>query len=74
MVDESTSAINTFRCGDIVSLRSGGVHMTVSDTMGNSVMCQWYNAIRGTVEKETFFFPMLRPGASAPQSPLGVNR
>jgi uncharacterized protein YodC (DUF2158 family) len=66
--------MNNFRCGDIVSLRSGGVHMTVADTSGNSVTCQWYNALSGKVEKETFFYPMLRPGATAPQNPDGVVR
>jgi uncharacterized protein YodC (DUF2158 family) len=66
--------MNNFRSGDIVSLRSGSVHMTVSDTNGNSVVCQWYNAVTGKVEKETFFYTMLRPGASAPANPEGVVR
>jgi uncharacterized protein YodC (DUF2158 family) len=66
--------MNNFKSGDIVSLRSGGVHMTVSDTSGNSVICQWYNPISGKIEKETFFYPMLRPGASAPMNPEGVVR
>jgi uncharacterized protein YodC (DUF2158 family) len=66
--------MNNFRSGDIVSLRSGGVHMTVATIAENSVTCQWYNAISGKVEKETFFYQMLRPGATAPQNPEGVVR
>lgn len=66
--------MNNFKSGDIVSLRSGGVNMTVSDTSGNSVICQWFNPLSGKVEKETFFWPMLRGGTTAPMNPEGVTR
>jgi len=74
MSEYGASSTNNFHCGDIVSLRSGGVHMTVADTSGNSVTCQWFNPLSGKVEKETFFFPMLRGGTTAPQNPAGVTR
>jgi uncharacterized protein YodC (DUF2158 family) len=66
--------MSDFQSGDIVSLRSGGVLMTVADTSGNSVTCQYYNPISGRIEKETFFKFQLRTGATAPQNPNGVNR
>lgn len=65
---------NNYRSGDIVSLRSGGPHMTVSDIQGNSVMCQFYNPVAGEYRKETFFFSMLRTASSTPMNPEGVSR
>lgn len=75
-MDITTSGTNsTFSTGDIVSLRSGSIHMTVSARIGErSVSCVYYNAVSGLFTEQTFFASCLRGGTTAPQNPIGVTR
>lgn len=70
----ASSPQNQNTIGDIVSLRSGGPAMTVSDISGNSVTCVYYNTITGLYEKASFWFQCLRTAGTQPTAPYGVAR
>lgn len=60
---------NPFNPGDVVSLRSGSSQMTVSRVAGSSVDVVFYNPITGVVQRETFWYEVLRNASTRPETP-----
>ena len=46
-----------FNDGEVVQLKSGGPLMTVKFSDGRSVICQWFNNVKGIQKLEEATFP-----------------
>lgn len=59
--------------GDLVTLKSGGVPMTVTKASKSAVTCMFYNPISGKIEQTDIPPGALRESYTAPAAPTSAT-